>query len=183
MREFVIGPISGELRARLAVPGAQAAVLLGLVERAAGLTVLLTERAPHLKAHGGQIAFPGGRIEAIDATPVDAALREAAEEVGLGTHEVAVAGQLPPHITGTGFIVTPVIGFIAAPFVARPDPAEVADVFEVPLGWLLDAANRHEYRLERFGTLFRSFEFHYAGRRIWGATAAMLVTFIKTIDK
>lgn len=165
----------------LAAPGASAAVLLGLVERQDHLTVLLTERAGHLKSHAGQIAFPGGRIEPVDATPAAAALREAAEEVGLAAEDVVIAGQLPVHITGTGFIVTPVVGFVAASFVPRPDPSEVADVFEVPLEFLLDDANLVEHRRERFGTQFRSFEFHFEGRRIWGATAAMLMTFKKTL--
>ena len=182
IHDFIIGPISPELEAVLAAPGARAAVLIGLVERDARLTVLLTERAGHLKAHPGQIAFPGGRIESGDATAVAAALREADEEVGLAAAHVTVAGQLPAHITGTGFIVTPIVGFVGAGFVARPDPGEVADVFEVPLEFLLDRRNLAERRRERFGTQFRSFEFNYAGRRIWGATAAMLITLIKIIE-
>jgi 8-oxo-dGTP pyrophosphatase MutT (NUDIX family) len=172
----LVGPVSAELQAILSGPMQQAAVLLTLVEHADGLTVLFTERAPHLKHHAGQISFPGGRIEAGE-TAVDAALREAHEEIGLEPRDVAIAGALDTHVTGTGFSVAPVVGFISAPFRARPDPAEVAGVFEVPLRHFLAADTVHETYRERLGSRFRSYEFHYEKHVIWGATAVILVTF------
>lgn len=177
----VIGPVSPAYLAALDASRERAAVLLALIERPQGLQVLFTERAAHLKHHAGQISFPGGRIEAAGESAVDAALREAHEEIGLPPGEVTVAGCLDPHITGTGFSVTPVVGFVAAEFAARPDPGEVRSVFEAPLEFFLAPEAARETHLERFGCRIRMFEFHYAGRVIWGATAAMLVTLGKII--
>jgi 8-oxo-dGTP pyrophosphatase MutT (NUDIX family) len=172
----VIGPVSAEFRAVLSGPMQHAAVLLALVEHAEGLNVLLTERAAHLKHHAGQISFPGGRLEEGE-TAVDAALREAHEEIGLKRQDVAIAGALDPLVTGTGFSVTPVVAFIAGPFSAQPDPAEVTGVFEVPLEHFLAPGTVHETQRERLGSRFRSFEFHCGNRLIWGATAVILVNF------
>jgi 8-oxo-dGTP pyrophosphatase MutT (NUDIX family) len=177
MLEHVVGEVSAELLDAIDASRRPAAVLLGLVERAQGLQVLFTERAAHLTHHPGQVSFPGGRVEESIETVVDAALREAHEEVGLERRDVTIAGCLDPHVTGTGFSVTPVVGFVAGSFVPRPDPGEVSDVFEVPLAFLLDPASVRETYRQRFGSRFRSYEFHYEGRLIWGATAAMLVTF------
>jgi 8-oxo-dGTP pyrophosphatase MutT (NUDIX family) len=172
------GPVSRALLEELARPGIiHAAVLLGLVERPSGFAMLFTERAPHLKDHPGQISFPGGRLAAEDEGPVEAALREAREEVGLDPREVAVAGCLDVHLTVTGFSVTPVVGFIAPDFRALADPAEVAAVFEVPLDYILEPSNIRMVYRERLGTRFRTAELRYGGHRIWGATAAMLVSF------
>lgn len=173
----VDGPVSPALLDMLERPGREASVLLALLERPAGLTMLFTERAAHLKDHAGQISFPGGRLGATGETPVEAALREAAEEVGLAPRAVAVLGCLDVHLTGTGFAVTPVVGFVAGPFQPRPDPTEVASVFEVPLDYILDPRNTQSTYRERFGTRFRTPELRYGGHRIWGATAAMLETF------
>jgi 8-oxo-dGTP pyrophosphatase MutT (NUDIX family) len=172
----IVGPASAEFLALISGSMQSAAVLLGLVERPEGLNVLFTERAAHLKHHAGQISFPGGRIEPGE-TLVDAAIREADEEVGLEPGHVAIAGELDTLITGTGFSVTPVVGFIAGPFVARPDPAEVTAVFEVPLRHFLAPDSIHETYRERLGCRFRSYEFRCENRVIWGATAAILVTF------
>lgn len=172
----VTGPISKALLDMLERPGRDAAVLLALRERPDGLAVLFTQRAAHLKDHAGQISFPGGRI-ALAEPPVQAALREAHEEIGLLPSAVEVLGELDVHLTGTGFAVRPVVGLIAAPFVPQPDPAEVADVFEAPLEFLLDPANVVTREMDRLDTRFRTFEIDYAGHRIWGATAAMLMTF------
>ncbi|HLF10010.1 MAG TPA: CoA pyrophosphatase [Gammaproteobacteria bacterium] len=177
----VDGPVSPVLLEMLDQPGREASVLLALIERPVGLTVLFTERAAHLKDHAGQISLPGGRLAHAGETPVAAALREAAEEVGLASGDVAVLGSLDVHLTGTGFAVTPVVGFVAGPFEPQPDPAEVASVFEVPLDFILDPLNTRATYRERFGTRFRTHELSYAGHRIWGATAAMLVTFRDTI--
>lgn len=121
-----------------------AAVLVPIVAHASGATVLLTQRTLHLRHHSGQVAFPGGRIESGDRSPDDAALRESYEEVGLDPQRVEIIGRLPEYLTGTGFLVTPVVGLLAPGFEAKPDPSEVADVFEVPLSFLMDP--RHHQR-------------------------------------
>jgi hypothetical protein len=108
-------------------------------------------------------------------------LREAHEEIGLHPGDVELIGRLADHITGTGFIVTPVIGFIPSGFVATPDPAEVAGVFEIPLTCVIDTDSLRECVHERYGSRLRGYELHYAGERIWGATAAMLVEFRKIL--
>jgi 8-oxo-dGTP pyrophosphatase MutT (NUDIX family) len=169
------GPASPELRALLERPGRPASVLVPHIDRPSGLTILLTERAAHLKEHAGQIAFPGGRLASAAETPVEAALREATEEVGLPPDHVEVLGCLDVHLTGTGFSVTPVVGFVKHRFEPTPDPTEVASVFEVPLRFVLDPGNVAVVYRERLGSGFRSFEMLYEGQRIWGATAAMLV--------
>lgn len=177
----VEGEISAELRHVLEGANRRAAVLLGLIERDAGLTVLFTERAAHLNHHPGQVSFPGGRLQNDAEAPVAAALREAEEEVGLIPADVTVAGCLATYATGTGFAVTPVVGFIAGGFRPRPDPAEVSAVFEVPLAFILEPGNLSCSRRERFGCRFRIYELRYEGHRIWGATAAMLAGFVDEI--
>lgn len=177
----VVGEVSEELRRVLAAANRRAAVLIGLREASGGLHVLLTERAADLAHHAGQVSFPGGRVEATDADPVEAALREAREEVGLDAGAVTVAGRLPPHATGTGFCVTPVVGFIDRPFEPRPDPREVSAVFEVPLDFILEDANVRVAYVSRFGSRFRVYEFEYKGFRVWGATASMLMALVNTI--
>lgn len=173
----VVGDISSELLALMEQPTQQAAVLLGLVERASGLQLLFTERATDLKHHPGQISFPGGRLADAREDPVDAALREAWEEVRLDPRDVAVAGCLDLHATGTGFSVTPVVGFVPGSFRPVADPAEVSETFEVPLDFVLDRANFRVSFRQRFGSRFRVYELQYGRHRIWGATASMLVTF------
>jgi 8-oxo-dGTP pyrophosphatase MutT (NUDIX family) len=173
----VDGPISPALREILDRPGRPASVLLALLERTMGTTVLFTERATHLKDHAGQVSLPGGRIAAGES-PAEAALREASEEVGLDPAAVDVIGSLDEFLTGTGFAVTPVIGVVAdAQFVARPDPREVAGVFEVPLGVILDRSALSVGYFERHGSRLLTYELLYGGRRIWGATAAVLRNF------
>ena len=171
------GPVSQDLLDFLDDSPTSAAVLLGLVERPDGLHVILTERAAHLKDHPGQVSFPGGRIEAADDGPVAAALREAEEEVRLRPDQVWVAGCLPEILTGTGFLITPVVGFVAPEFCAIPDRTEVADVFEVPLEFLLQEGSVRTSTRERFGTTLRMYEFDYAGHHVWGATATILRNF------
>ncbi len=177
------GPVSQDLLDFLNDSPISAAVLLGLVERPDGLHVILTERAAHLTDHPGQVSFPGGRIEEADDGPVDAAIREATEEVGLRPDLVSVAGCLPEILTGTGFLITPVIGFVAPEFRAIPDRAEVADVFEVPLEFLLREGSVRTSTRERFGTTLRMYEFDYAGHYVWGATATILRTFVGLIKQ
>jgi len=174
----IAGEVTPELRAVFERPARAASVLVALLERPHGLTVLFTERAAHLKDHAGQISFPGGRIAEEGETAVAAALREAHEEIGLAPRDVDVLGSLDELLTGTGFSITPVVGYVArAAFVATPDPDEVAGVFEVPLEFILDPRNTGETYRERLGTRFRTYELHHGGYRIWGATAAILVSF------
>jgi 8-oxo-dGTP pyrophosphatase MutT (NUDIX family) len=139
--------------------------------------MLFTERAAHLKDHAGQVSLPGGRIAAGE-TPAEAALREAHEEVGLEPAHVDVIGSLDGFLTGTGFSVMPVIGVVTdRDFVATPDPREVAGVFEVPLGIILDRSALNVGYFERHGSRLLTYELLYGGRRIWGATAAILRNF------
>ena len=175
------GPISPALREILERPARPASVLLALLERPNGPTVLFTERAAHLKDHAGQVSLPGGRIAAGES-PAEAALREAHEEVGLEPKAVDVIGSLDEFITGTGFAVRPVVGVVAdGEFVATPDPREVAGVFEVPLGVILDRDALTVSYFERHGSRLLTYELNYRGRRIWGATAAVLRNFQEVI--
>jgi 8-oxo-dGTP pyrophosphatase MutT (NUDIX family) len=179
-REFlarVEGQASDALVQLMARPRVAAAVLVGLVDRPEGLTVLFTERAAHLKDHPGQISFPGGRIQSQDDDPVAAALREAEEEVGLRRSQVVIVGSMGPHVTGTGFTITPIVGFIPGDFEPVPEPSEVASVFEAPLSFVLDAANMRSSYRDRLGSRFRVDELSYGRHLIWGATAAILRSF------
>lgn len=153
----------------------EAAVLVGLVPRSEGTQVLLTRRTDALRNHAGQVSFPGGRLEADDADAVDAALRETFEEVGIPRTQVTPLGYLDAFTTITGFRVLPVVATIADDYIARPDPNEVADVFEVPLAFLLDPANLASLSLEHRGRTREVWEFSYPGQRIWGVTAAILL--------
>lgn len=153
-----------------------AAVLIPLLMREQGLSVLLTERAADLQQHAGQISFPGGRVEPDDGSAVATALRESEEEIGLPHNRVEVLGELPEYRTGTGYQVTPVVGLIQPGFELRTDPGEVASVFEVPLDFLMNSAN-HQRRLWQTpdGSVQRLFyAMPYQQHFIWGATAGML---------
>jgi 8-oxo-dGTP pyrophosphatase MutT (NUDIX family) len=166
-------PASSELR--------PAAVLVPLIDRADGMSVLLTQRTAHLSAHAGQISFPGGRIEASDHDAVQAALRETEEEVGLTRDRVTVIGRLDTYVTGTGFEIIPMVGIIKVPFPLAPDPFEVTEVFEVPLSFVVDPKNhRRMTRVyeERTRTFF---VLPYENRYIWGATAGMLVNLAEVL--
>lgn len=179
----VVGAPSPELVAELAGPMQAAAVLIGVIERSAGPTVLFTERALHLPRHPGQISFPGGRLHEEDADAIAAALREAHEEVGLPPGDVDVLGQLAPQLTVTGFHVTPVVGWLSGGFAARPDPTEVQSVFEVPLAHLRDPTCRQEEIRTRSGTRFVTEVYVFEGHRIWGATASILSRFLEVISE
>lgn len=151
-----------------------AAVLFPIVLRDNGYTVLLTQRTAHLRDHAGQVSFPGGRVEEADATPLDTALRETEEEIGLTRNHVEVLGYLPEYRTGTGFRVVPVVGVVTPPFDLRPDPFEVAEVFEVPLSFLLDQSNHQRHSVHLRGALRHYFAMPYGDYFIWGATAGMI---------
>jgi 8-oxo-dGTP pyrophosphatase MutT (NUDIX family) len=185
-RRFEVRPqwrpeIAGEVRFTDRAP-ADASVLVALVLRET-MTVLLTQRTDHLHDHPGQISFPGGRAEASDADAVATALREASEEIGLDPAEVEVLGALPTYTTGTGFVVTPVIGLVRPDLALCADPFEVAEVFEVPLAWLMNPANHQRHAVDIAGVKREFLSIPWQGvdaegqpRRyfIWGATAAML---------
>lgn len=170
-------------------PPADAAVLVPLVQRPEGLAVLLTQRTAHLPTHAGQIAFPGGKVDAQDADVQAAALREAHEEVGLHPRHVEVIGHLPVYTTGSGFHVTPVVALVLPPFNLMPNPGEVDAVFEVPLAFLMDPANHRRHAFDWQGRQRQWFSMPYhealphgAGsveRFIWGATAGMLRNFYR----
>ncbi len=156
---------------------ARAAVLVPIVlhERP---TVLLTERTTHLSTHSGQVAFPGGRTDPGDRDAIATALREAQEEVGLAPAAVEVLGPLPPYVTGSSFIVTPVVALVRPGVALQPNPHEVADMFEVPLDFLLDPAHHQRHLLQWQGQQREWFAMPYQDgehlRFIWGATAGML---------
>jgi 8-oxo-dGTP pyrophosphatase MutT (NUDIX family) len=159
-------------REGLVVP---AAVLVPLVNRPGGLTLLLTERSADLPDHAGQISFPGGRVEPTDPDVTSAALREAEEEIGLAPATVTILGTLGNYETVTGYHVTPVVGWLEPPFDVAPDPLEVADVFEVPLAFLLEPANQQKH-FRMVGDIRRDYyAIPFENRYIWGATAAMLM--------
>ena len=162
-------------------PPREAAVLVPLVNRPDGLWLLLTQRSADLPDHPGQIAFPGGRVEPEDADHAAAALRETTEETGLPADRVTVLGELATYETVTGYRVTPVVGWVEPPFALTSDPVEVADIFEVPLSFILDTANQQRhFRMQ--GERRRDFwAIPYGERYIWGATAAMLIIFDRTL--
>jgi 8-oxo-dGTP pyrophosphatase MutT (NUDIX family) len=156
-----------------------AAVLVPIVDHRSGLTVIFTKRTSHLKAHSGQVSFPGGKAEPEDPTPEFTALREAQEEIGLALERVEVLARLPDYRTRTGFSVTPVVGLLTPPFALTPDPREVEEVFEVPLAFLLDPANHLRESRELQGRKVAYYVMRYESRTIWGATAGMLVNLYR----
>jgi 8-oxo-dGTP pyrophosphatase MutT (NUDIX family) len=153
-----------------------AAVLVPLVQRPAGLTVLLTQRTAHLSSHAGQVSFPGGRAEDSDTSSVDTALRETEEEIGLARRHIEILGTLPDHVTASAFLVTPVVGLVAPPFDLVAESNEVAEIFEVPLAFLMDGMHhqRMSFELPEGGGRRSFYAMPYERFFIWGATAGML---------
>lgn len=153
-----------------------ASVLLPIIARDDGLTLLLTQRTAHLNDHAGQVSLPGGRVDESDTSAIDTALRETEEEVGLHRRHIEVLGMLPDYITGTGFRVTPVVSLVQPPFDLRADPFEVAEIFEVPLAFLMNGMNHQRRTIELpNGAGRRTFySMPYQRFFIWGATAGML---------
>lgn len=163
----------------------KAAVLLAVIQRAAsqgGPMLLLTRRTDSLARHSGQVSFPGGRSEPGDLTPVETALRETFEETGIAPSFITVAGYLDRYLTGTGFDIQPVVGLLADGFILAPDPREVADIFEVPLAFLCDPANRRRETRELGGRQRSFYAFTYESHEIWGATAAIIVNLAQRLD-
>ena len=160
-----------------------AAVLVPLVERPGGHTVLLTRRTDHLHDHPGQVCFPGGRLDDTDRGPIDAALRETSEEIGLRREYIDIAGVLDGYETVTGYGVTPVVAFVRPGFDLALDAFEVAEVFEVPLAYFLDEASRRIHSGTRNGRRRYFYAFEYEGRNIWGATAGMLVNLQRRLAR
>jgi len=164
------GPPGGDVR--------PAAVLMPLVDRSQGLTVLFTRRTAHLRSHAGQISFPGGRSEPQDASPAETALRETREEIGLEPSRVEVLGFLPSqYTTRSGFIVTPVVGVVRPPFELHPERSEVDEVFEVPLAFLMDPANHRQGSIVVEGETRQFHAIPFGDYYIWGVTAGILIHF------
>ena len=150
-----------------------------IVAHEEALTLLLTRRAAHLKFHSGQVSFPGGRTDEADSSPEATALRETEEEIGLARERVEVLGRLPEYTTGTGYRITPVVGLLTPPLALHPDPAEVDEVFELPLAVVLDPANHHRDSREWQGRSRQFFVIPHDKHYIWGATAGMLVNLYR----
>ena len=153
-----------------------AAVLMPIVAKPEP-TVLLTQRTETLSRHAGQVSFPGGRVDDADESPLAAALRETQEETGIAPDFIRVAGYMEGYETGTGFAILPVVGVVKEGFTLMPNPAEVHDIFEVPLAFLLDPKNRERQSREWQGQKREFYAFNYGSHYIWGATAAILVNF------
>ncbi len=159
-----------------------AAVLVPIVEHETGLTVLLTQRASTLKNHAGQISFPGGRIEPTDLNPLEAALRETEEEIGVGREYITFAGYLEPQLVLTGYWVTPVVAFLQPGFELKLDHREVAAAFEVPLRHILDPVNHRARSRELGAVTVQVYDIPYQHHNIWGATAGMLMSLYRLLQ-
>ena len=167
--DFDLNPGQGPERAPR-----RAAVLCALRPGPAGMAVVLTRRSAHLRAHAGQIAFPGGQVEPGDPTPLAAALRESHEEIGLAPEQVALLGALEPYLTVTGFEIAPFVARVDPGWRPRPDPAEVEAVFEAPLDFLMDPANLTRGAYDRGGRRRHFYAIPWREQYVWGATAGML---------
>lgn len=159
-----------------------ASVLVPLVGREGGLTVLLTKRTSHLKDHAGQIAFPGGRRDPGDTDAIDTALRETEEEIAVSRDHVTVIGHLAPYVTRTGYAVTPVVGHVSPAIAPKPEPFEVEEIFEVPLAFFLNRANHQKHSVELSGVSRNFYAMPFGDYYIWGATAGMIVNLIDVLD-
>jgi 8-oxo-dGTP pyrophosphatase MutT (NUDIX family) len=176
-----LGDLPADMQPRK--PWKPAAVLVPVVLRRPEPTILLTERTRGLLDHAGQVSFPGGSQEGRDINPVQTALRETQEETGLDRSLVEPVGYLDGYLTITGYAVTPVVGLVQPGFELHPDPVEVAEVFEVPLAFLRNPANR-QLRQRRLGNRELGYYlFEYQQHSVWGATAAMLVNFLQKLEQ
>ena len=182
LRQRFAGASSTPCTAPVADGLTAAAVLVPIVERASGLTVILTQRTAHLRDHAGQVSFPGGRCEPDDDSALATALREAEEEIGLLATQVEPLGCLAPYRTGTGFIVTPVVALVRPPLNLKLDDFEVESAFEPPLDFLLDAGNYRREQLTVRGEVREYWAVPWQQYFIWGATAGMLVALREFLD-
>lgn len=158
-----------------------AAVLIPIVQHADGATVLLTHRTETLSSHAGQIAFPGGRTDAVDAFSPMTALREAQEEIGLAPQSVHLLGKMHPYATGSGYDITPVVGLVKPPLELIANPEEVNAIFEVPLAFLMTGRNYQKLELEWKGAMRQTYAIPYKTHYIWGVTAGILKTLYETL--
>ena len=175
--DYDLNPGMKPVRANLS----PAAVLLPLIERKE-LSVLFTRRTAHLKRHAGQVSFPGGRVHENDVSLVETALRETQEETGIEPAFVTIAGFLDAYETGTGYAILPVVGVVSEGFALAPCANEVAEIFEVPLSFLLDSKNRKRDSAVWQGRTRHFYTFEYNGHHIWGATAAMIVNLAERLS-
>jgi len=164
-------------------PLTPAAVLIPLINHPQHTTVLLTRRTEHLSHHPGQVSFPGGHSDPGDGSPEETAMRETEEETGIDRSHIDIIGRLDDYETRTGFRITPVVAMVSPPFDVKPDPHEVAAVFEVPLSFLLDPANHQRHAREFEGTKRQFFAMPYKDHFIWGATAGMLINLYEALSK
>ncbi len=158
-----------------------AAVLILVINQSGRPTVLFTQRTAHLTDHAGQISFPGGRVEETDRDHIHTALRETEEETGVDAGRIEILGAIPQYTTGTGYLITPVVGWIEPPIEYRPDPTEVEECFEVPFDFLTDIDNHHVETAMYKGRMRSYFALPYGHRYIWGATAGMLVSLTRVL--
>lgn len=172
--DFDLNPDMDPVRDAFSDKKRPAAVLIPIIDRKPGATVMLTQRPAHMRAHAGQISFPGGRMELGDASPAHTALRETQEETGIDPEHVEILGFLESYQTSTGFRVAPAVGIVTPGFTLRPDPNEVAEVFEVPLGFLMSPENHELHSRPWRGSRRYYYAMPYGERYIWGATAGML---------
>lgn len=180
--DFDLRPDGTRLRGTTDRPLKPAAVLVPIINRPEGPTILLTQRTAHLKKHAGQISFPGGGVEPNDPHRVATALRETQEEIGLDPERVKLLGRLSMYETSTAYGVTPVVGWIEPPFNLDLDKFEVEDVFEAPLSFILDRTNHIKETAVREGIQRWFYVIPYQNRRIWGATAGMLINFVDMLE-
>jgi len=159
-----------------------AAVLVPFVRRGADLAMLFTTRTQDLRTHGGQVSFPGGGVEPDDADTIAAAVRETHEETGIEPRLIEPFGFLDSFETVSGYRVTPVVGFVSGDYVLAPDPKEVADVFEVPIDYVFAPGRLIKQRIEWRGRPRDIYEFDWEGRRVWGATASMLLNLVQRLE-
>lgn len=183
LRFSIINALPAERQILTAADSILAAVLLAVVTRATGPTIIFTTRALTVEKHKGQISLPGGAVESFDRGPIATALREAHEEIGLDPKYVEVLGLLDDSVTTSGFTVTPVVALVDPRAPLAADPREVAEVFEVPLALLRDPGNRSERLIEHRGTTFTDHRFVVDGKEIWGATGRIVAGFIAALER